>query len=189
MSEKTFTASNGFSIEEADNVEFLVRDQHGYLYPDISEPLSDALREYYEHERDEELGRVRWPEDADYVIYRDQDHDDEDGRCIDILHEPSATTTTMWEDWPTESYGTCGMAARWYFTEGPGKPERSWGDTQVGEVWRLTVGGEEGHFLVKESPSGAPYFLGQASSFYTDSGRITAGRKLVNADGSVADDY
>lgn len=28
-----------------------------------------ALREFFQHERDEELGRWRWPENPDYVVY------------------------------------------------------------------------------------------------------------------------
>ena len=199
MTENTFKASNGCEIrsnfgyfdEHEDCYE--VRDIDDYILHRLGQGSLQALREYFRHERDTELGRTRWPEDPDYVIYRDPDHDDEDGRCVEVLHEPTAYTETVWERrtgkrWDEKPIRTIDMAARWYFTEGPGKePERPWENAKADEVWRITVEGGDGTFLVCETIPGRPYFLGQASSFYPSDTGITAGRKLLEADGTPAE--
>lgn len=67
-----FEASNGVSVSV---------NEHGDIYlRGAGAPADDwefdcniagalALREFFQHERDEELGRWRWPENPDYVVY------------------------------------------------------------------------------------------------------------------------
>jgi hypothetical protein len=57
-----FVASNGVTVDT---------DVHGCVTVAGVESLRDssqALREFFQHERDQELGRWRWPENPDYVV-------------------------------------------------------------------------------------------------------------------------
>ena len=54
-----------------------------------------AAREYFQAERDEQLGRWRDPENPDIVVYALNMEDGED-RCIRLLNELSGAT---WLDW------------------------------------------------------------------------------------------
>lgn len=184
MTEHPFKASNGIWITPRhDHVSW----HSGQNWPKVTA----ALREYFQHERDQQLGRTRWPKNPDYVIYRDPERDHgEYGRWVRVINEQTGSSWWVWEY--GQNYGdptpNHRAAAHWYFTEGPGKkPARPWEDAKPGEVWRLTVDGEEWTLLVCENTPGKPYFLGQSSSFYTDDARITAGRKLLEADGSAAE--
>ena len=184
--EKKFKASNGIEIEKADGIELLVYDKQGILYTNITEPLGDALCEYFQYERDQKLGRVRWPENPDYVIYRDEQYDDEEGRYVRVLHEPRAVALTAWDKWPAEPRITSDFAARWYFTEGPGKQERPWEQAEAGEVWRLTHYGEEQNAVAeKDSSSGRVRFNTHDNYISAEDRGVTAGRKLLEADGRV----
>lgn len=192
--EKTFKASNGVTITISDEGYLTATGGSGensVLHATGGAEYGvQALREYFQHERDQELGRVRWPENPDYVIYWVPEHDDdEECRCVRVLHEPTAIRETVLERWVANPARISDLAAKWYFEEGPGKePARPWEQAKPGEVWRLTMDGKEGNYLAEEPPSGTPYFHGGSSSLFADSERVTAGRKLLNADGSVADD-
>lgn len=58
-----FTASNGLTLSIYED---------GIIWEGGTKPkrYTDALREFFLHERDQELGRWRWPEDPDYVVYQ-----------------------------------------------------------------------------------------------------------------------
>ena len=43
---------------------------------------TEALRAFFQAERDDALGRWRDTENPDYVAYRTPKYDDDDGRCI-----------------------------------------------------------------------------------------------------------
>ena len=60
-----FTASNGLKIKANEN------EHHPVIVASLGLlPTSViALREFFQHERDEELGRWRWPENPNYVVY------------------------------------------------------------------------------------------------------------------------
>lgn len=60
-----FTASNGLKIKANEN------EHHPVIVASLGLlPTSViALREFFQHERDEELGRWRWPENPHYVAY------------------------------------------------------------------------------------------------------------------------
>ena len=133
MTDQPFKASNGLVISEIDEGDYLVTSPSG-VEINVDPWQSFALREFFQHQRDQQLGRVRWPED-------------------------------------------------------PGKgPERPWEEAKEGEVWRLTVEGCEGNALVDEAPSGNLYFYSIKDTTPLRYAGITAGRKLVNADGSLADE-
>ena len=87
----SYTASNGVGLT-------ITRDRTVRWRPGIPANLvSSALREYFQAERDEELGRWRDPEEPDYVAYPRPDLDDGDGRCVLVLDELSGATRTDWE--------------------------------------------------------------------------------------------
>lgn len=90
-----------------------------------------ALREFFQHERDEELGRWRWPENPNWVIYRKSD---DEVTVLDELDPEEGGYTVYREDeeiWPEFQ-----PAARAYFAAHP--EPKSWHDAQEGEVWLIT---------------------------------------------------
>ena len=186
--EKTFKASTGWTVQESGECHKTVdvRDKHGKYVKWIGPTFLETLREYFQNERDTELGRTRWPENPDYVIYRDTKYDGYGyGRRVHVLHEPSGISWIVWEQLPVKRHCVSVVAAKWYFEEGPGKIERPWENAKAGEVWRLTVDGKEGNYLAEVPPSGTPYFHGGTSSCFAGNERITAGRKRLEADGGL----
>ena len=89
------------------------------LWPwrDIALTTADfkALREYFQAERDEELGRWRDTENPNIVVYALSMMDGED-RCIRLLNELSGAT---WLDWGRVALP--GPASRYF--EAPPEPE------------------------------------------------------------------
>ena len=58
---------------------------------------TNALRAFFQAERDIELGRWRDTENPDMVVYRTPEYDDDDGRCILLLDETTGGTDHEWE--------------------------------------------------------------------------------------------
>ena len=58
---------------------------------------TEALRAFFQAERDEELGRWRDTENMDIVVYPRPDQDDHDGRCIILFNELSGVAWFYWE--------------------------------------------------------------------------------------------
>lgn len=135
----TFTASNGVAIDVADDLENALGYDSGQI---------QALREFFQHERDEELGRWRWPENPDYVVYPDLTHDHEvafgDGLTYTVLRESDGVMKgyARAEDDHRGSVhrphdNPFALAARAYFAAHP--EPKPWHDAQPGEVWVLTT--------------------------------------------------
>ena len=119
-----YTASNGVGLT-------ITRDRTVRWRPGIPEDLvSSALREYFQAERDEELGRWRDTENPNIVVYALSMMDGED-RCIRLLNELSGAT---WLDWGRVALP--GPASR-YFDAHP-EPE-PWDAAQPDEIWVLTI--------------------------------------------------
>ena len=136
-----YTASNGVGLT-------ITRDRTVRWRPGIPEDLvSSALREYFQAERDEELGRWRDPEEPDYVAYPRPDLDDGDGRCVLVLDELSGATRTDWEQ-----IALPGPADR-YFTAHPlPEPEpKPWLEAEHEEIWVITANGDTGPALATTS--------------------------------------
>ena len=100
----------------------------------------DALREFFRAERDEELGRWRWPENPDYVVYP-LGLDATDRRYAAALHEPSGITG-RWQEGqyrtvpPTEATDLGILAVAAYFEAHP--EPKPWHAAKPGEVWAVT---------------------------------------------------
>ncbi|QPE05285.1 hypothetical protein IT882_04230 [Microbacterium schleiferi] len=78
-----FTASNGIGVEINDEEQIVFAVPNRPTSPVWMKPDERvALREFFRAEEDERLGRWRWPENPEYVVYRA----DDDAR---VLHEPS----------------------------------------------------------------------------------------------------
>lgn len=65
----SFTASNGMTVERDHNNDVVIDRSIGCASVFMADGTALALREFFQHERDEELGRWRWPENPDYVVY------------------------------------------------------------------------------------------------------------------------
>ena len=98
MTDKDFTASNGWTVSPPDSLGDLnIYSSKGVLLDYISSDSVGPLREYFQAERDKELGRWRDPENKDMVAYRTPEEDDEDGRCVLVLNETTGATSYEWE--------------------------------------------------------------------------------------------
>ena len=70
MTDKEFTASNGWTVSPNDlGKDTQIYNQDGNLMDYVMSEGMDSLREYFQAERDKELGRWRDPENPDYVVY------------------------------------------------------------------------------------------------------------------------
>ncbi|KQT75374.1 hypothetical protein [Microbacterium sp. Leaf436] len=185
-----FTASNGIEIRITTDLggdKYLHGtvpnevDQVGFtpeLHATASEKGLEALREFFQAEADERLGRWRWPENPNYVVYI------EDGYAV-VVDEagpkktPDRIASRHLED-PVGSIGWGEFAARAYFDAHP--EPKPWHDAKPGEVWELTLEGEKpAAFYPSKSMNG--YFTPVMPNTGTtavnfDWPLITAGRRI-----------
>lgn len=105
-----------------------------------------TLREFFQHERDKELGRWRWPDNPDYVVYPDGTSrtvvKESDGRTMIVsIHDRKVMTTYL------DSY--VGAAKAYDAAHPEPKP---WHDAKPGEVWNVTpAGGKPSNAWVLDS--------------------------------------
>lgn len=126
-------------------------------------------RESFQQERDEELGRWRWPEKPDYVVYPRPDGQ----RVMRESDGDSAFIGTYGA--PTNNYFS--MAAFAYRSE-----FKPWFNAKPGEAWELTANGDTGPFLVvtQHSRGGGTVFVATNGTQFeiTDAEQITAGHRI-----------
>jgi hypothetical protein len=109
----------------------------------VPRPSLNALREFFQHERDTALGRWRWPENPDYVVYA-QDYG---VQVLDEL-EGGGNILGIWnrEDLASVPYrpleSPLARAADAYFAAHP--EPKPWLAAVEGEAWVITV--ESGQF-------------------------------------------
>ena len=92
---------------------------------------TEALRAFFQAERDEALGRWRDTENVDMVVYRSPEYDDDDGRCILLLDETTGVADREWEQ-----IDSPGPALR-YFAAHPEPEPKPWQAAKVGEIWEI----------------------------------------------------
>ncbi|MEV7827535.1 hypothetical protein [Microbacterium enclense] len=182
-----FTASNGLRIEvnRSDPSRVAVVNAGGHLESILTPDRMQALREFFQAEADERLGRWRWPENPDYVVYP------VGVEIVDVLRESSVSKTTPGpgrqegvtraaaEEWDQGYSQNFFRAARAYFDAHP--EPRPWTRAKEGESWYLTItslGPETGLRWVAQ---GSPIrFWAGGLHISADSNEITDGRP-VNA--------
>ncbi|QWY84623.1 hypothetical protein QEH34_gp41 [Microbacterium phage Footloose] len=127
----TFEASNGMKVP-VDGHPFALVNANGVTTQTFSARDAQALREFFQHERDEELGRWRWPHNPDFVVYPRGEsgvHVLDEGSGIGaarLIHRNGDPHN------PTAEY----QAAYAYFEAHPER--KPWEDAKEGEVWIVT---------------------------------------------------
>ena len=163
MSEK-FVASNG--------VVFVPHPDGSVRWEGGTPPVkvTSALREYFQAERDTELGRWRWPDDPRYLVFPLKDDDE-----VRVLDENSGQSVAI-----RRSSFRSGLththfvgAALAYFDTHP-EPKPAWHDAKPGEVWVLEMDGEERAFMLDS----ADHFDHYGSYYEKDDPMITEGRRI-----------
>ena len=94
---------------------------------------TEALRAFFQAERDIELGRWRDTENPDMVAYRMPEEDDEDGRCVRVLDENTGDN-----HWEWERIATSGPGLRYFATHPepePRPPFAAYVDKNGSAVW------------------------------------------------------
>lgn len=126
-----FTASNGYTVVHGGGW-LSIRNTADEPRHEINMFSTAALREFFQAEKDAELGRWRWPDNPDYVVYKDGTSRrvirESSGSFMQVsLHDRKVMTTYL------DSYVG---AARAY---DEAHPERKpWRDAKEGEVWIVT---------------------------------------------------
>lgn len=165
-----YTASNGVTIR---------RTRHGYLsfsnldlgaLTGITLDEEAALREFFQHERDEELGRWRWPENPDFVVYPRgvagiRVSSESSGDHILAVREAAMN----WALGEPTFFG----AARAYFEAHPER--KPWHDAKPGEVWAFVSFGEE---LAATVTSDGRFRFGDDSHLKVSDPVITSARRI-----------
>ena len=188
---ETFRASDGARIEVHDNnsrIDIKCTGSSGEQHF-LSVKETQAAREFFQHERDEELGRWRWPENPDYVVYpviqSAHERAFRQNLSVMVFHEPTGVLKGYCreEDQGGDLTREYPGAARAYFKAHPER--KPWEDAQPGEVWVLTFDGAEDTFKAYESRLGKTYFT-RSRETSTDlvNERITAGRRIWPEDAS-----
>lgn len=183
-----FTASNGVKVEmtKEPDIEVWLSVAGDYLYESDS-PYLTAIREFFQHKRDEELGRWRWPENPEYVVYPDRGQDFRTQPAVIVVQEPTGLNLYAAPDREDGldglTYEVAGSAvahcdlmldaARAYFAAHP--EPKPWHDAKPGEVWVLTLRGEE-YGAVREF--GNDFKLSNGNLLWLKHEGITAGRRI-----------
>lgn len=165
MSDK-FVASNGMTVGiDQFGVGFFTSKPHGFMT--LAEDEMRAMREFFQHERDEELGRWRWPDDPRYVVYPLEGGDEvrvlDDGRGQSVTARRSNLTPGITH---THFVG----AALAYFAAHP--EPKPWGSAKNNEVWALRFSDQHGFlpYAVKIDEGGPRFWWtgneGQSAGYF-----------------------
>lgn len=138
----------------------------------------EALREFFRAEEDERLGRWRWPENPDYVVYPKEDG------LFEVLRESTGLVLTSTVSGNAPFKDEHAQAARAFLAAHP--EPKPWHDAKPGEVWALKFGVSDEEVLVQAKDA---FFvnLGVDRWFDTTGRRapeITAGRRIWPEDAS-----
>lgn len=128
-----FTSSNGVVLDV----------DGGAIHRDavmtVKGEFKDALRDFFQYERDQELGR--WRHNPYLVIYQAENHQpDNRARAVHVLDERTGRLHMRHEGQAAwrETDHELTSAATAYFAAHPAP--RPWHDAKPGEVWAITMG-------------------------------------------------
>ena len=145
----------------------------GYCNGIYTLETTEALRAFFQAEREEQLGWWRDPENPNTVVYPRPDHDDHDGRCILLLNETTGDTGYEWE-----RLATSGPGLR-YFAAHPQPEPKPWEEAEHEEIWVITANGDTGPALATTSHRrGTGLAFQTANGTLLDAAEITAGRRI-----------
>lgn len=169
-----FTASNGTKIETSEihgGLDVTSNKDVDYLF----KKHVDALREWFQAERDEELGMWRDPESPDWVVYLIDVHGDV--RKIGVRNERDRRTFIIRENGSITGASFREVAGRWFAAH---PMHRAWHDARPGEAWAITVKGVEFPVIVRSNvPRGGAFFEAYGrGQFEPRFSGITAGRRV-----------
>lgn len=168
-----FTASNGWTVTELEDGQGSVMRPAGnreYVFW-LGPTEADTLREFFQAERDAELGRWRWSENTDVVVRVNGP----DPNTVEVYDEDSGLRATIsrgglgFEDF--EPYLM--RAARDYFNAHP--VPRPWEDAKPGEVWLVVLDCEEQAVIADRFGTLSTHEESLNSPEFT---RISAGRRI-----------
>ena len=112
----SFISRDGYVVEDQGYRGFVVFDPGGEVSCFNSTDEAAALKEYFQAERDEALGRWRDTENPNVVVYPVPDQNDGYGRVVWVLDEAEMVSMTVLDDRHSPS------SARRYFDAHP-QPE------------------------------------------------------------------
>lgn len=161
-----FTASNGVSVRANECGDIYLRGAGAPADDwefDCNVAGALALREFFQHERDEALGRWRWPENPSFVAWASRRSNEKD---VTVLDESSGYVGYFTRGDVADVRPGVGLirgAARAYFEAHPER--KPWEDAKAGDVWVIEVEGAESYAVHVV----ADFF--EAVSFQTPTGR------------------
>lgn len=128
-----FTASNGLTVSVEPDDDMFIGGVPGVSSKvGLVGLVTKALREFFVHERDQELGRWRWPDDTRYVVYSTADPDE--FRVTDE-HTGNRVLIRRSNLSPEGSDKHFGGAARAYFAAHP--EPKPWHGAVDGQLWLI----------------------------------------------------
>lgn len=180
-----FTASNGCTVEatlggrmrvtdndpDQDSSSAVATQRSVYLDPN----QIAAVRKFFQHERDEYLGRWRDPLKPSFVVYPESS---EGKRVVRVMHEKTGHSVYV-EEGGRLTKSTRVIAARYFAAHPEPKP---WHDAGTGEAWILTVDGQDGAWLSGITTAGTRFVSESAENIPTDHPSITDGRRIYPED-------
>lgn len=177
---ETFTASNGVEVKiSVESNETYLLGKGGAIEGGTrrwtvatgnTEGIA-ALREFFQYERDQELGRWRSP--LGFYVY--PLGEDDGARIVLVLDAATGQTQTYFEGAECTGPGILYEAANDYFAAHP--VPKPWHDAKPGDVWVLTVAGKE-HPWGFDPIDQRFVYAGGESWLRRNDEMITAGRRI-----------
>ena len=127
-----FRARSGRTVSARSDGSVMFDHANGYLSP---ASVMDA-EEFFQAKRDADLGRWRWPENPDYVVYRGRD-DDDTVVVIDERNGSNAVYDRGDSDSEFERWKSHHDAAFAYFEAHPER--KPWHAPDAGDHWALHI--------------------------------------------------
>ena len=146
----------------------------GYCNGIYTLETTEALRAFFQAERDQELGWWRDPEEPDWVVYPHEYYND----TVVVYNERTRSTSFPHRSATETSSGNCisiRVAKRYFAAHPDEETHKPWEEAKPGEVWVLTRWGTAEPFLV----TGGEFITADLAVIVDlDDDSITAGRRI-----------